>query len=863
MSADLSFTGSVDPSDKNYYNLTVSNLLPATEYNLQFQWIFADAALNTKVGNNWSNIYKFTTAGRAKPSSVTNLAGTWTSKGALKVSFTHDTGLNSGSFNNTFVSSYKIVLVSGGISKTYTQVANKSTTTQEWQLDSLTNKRDFGLFKSQFIITVTAIDFYNTESTPVTITSDMYGTPLSAPIISVTPGENSYNVSWNTQDEDILEGVYIEEVISDSITAPAGGYTFKKKSIDNPITVSANTSKRWVRAYFVDANGSQSAYSNIVSVKPTSADASDVTPPTEPGTLSGVGYNDSSDPSGNTGYIILSWTASSSPDVKTYTVKFGRASNDLSTYITFNGTSGRLDNLRSGVTYYFQIAANDGVNDSGFIPATPVAVTVPGDTTAPVAPTGLVAVAGFNNIVAYWSRNSESDVDLGRGTYQFQLSTSSTFATVLQTQTITGTVATFTGLTTGTTYYVRVRAIDSSGNIGPYSSTANATPGTINAQTAITSGTIVGDLIAGNTIVGDKIIANTLDADRLKTNSIITGKINVGGAGKVVIDGTAVDPAIYIGTGTYANANTPVYLANSSGVGRFSLGDKLTWNGSTLSVTGGFTVTGSSYITTGELGVTGATASIFAGADSGSGRRVKMTLNGLFGYDGATEVFSISNNTGNAVFNKGTIAGWDVTGNQITKNGIILDSANGYVSVSTTLSSLAYSAGIDAPTSTSDIVLWAGQTSIASRSGANFRVDATGKLFATGADINGTFFAGNASSTYLQANTSNIVLQGRTTNVNNWSDVRAYSGGAKIIIDATSGVSIYGIPTQGDIDMTDYSPFSYRYASPLGGVPRQRMLVEDPVTGQTLLGMGVYYGQRTNAPGASTGRTGDLWVSWA
>jgi len=63
--------------------------------------------------------------------------------------------------------------------------------------------------------------------------------------------------------------------------------------------------------------------------------------------------------------------------------------------------------------------------------------------------------------------------------------------------------------------------------------------------------------------------------------------------------------------------------------------------------------------------------------------------------------------------------------------------------------------------------------------------------------------------------------------------------------------------------MTDYSPFSYRYASPLGGVPRQRMLVEDPVTGQTLLGMGVYYGQRTSAPGASTGRTGDLWVSWA
>ncbi len=859
-SPDLSFTGAVDPSDKNYYNLTVSNLLPATAYDLQFQWIFSDKTLNTKVGNNWSNIYSLTTSGKAKPSAVTSLTGTWTSKGALKVSFTHDTNLNSGSVNNIYTTLYKIQLTAGGITKVYTTPANRTTTSQEWQLDSLANKRDFLLFKSQFTITVTALDSYNTESTPVTITSSMYATPLSAPVISVAAGEYSYSVTWNSQDQEVLEGIYIEEVVSSASTAPSSGYTFKKKSVDNPTYVPASVSKRWVRAYFVDSNGSQSAYSNIVSVTPISADASDTTPPDAPATLSGIGYNDSSDPSGNVGYIVLSWAASASTDTKTYTVKFGRAANDLSTYVTFSGTSGRLDNLRSGTTYYFQIAANDGVNDSSFIPATPVSVSVPGDTTAPVAPTGLVAIAGFNNIVAYWSRNSESDVDLGRGTYQFQLSTSSTFASTLQDQTVTGTVATFTGLTTGTQYYVRVRAIDSSGNIGPFSTTATATPGKLNAETSITSGTIVGDLIAGNTIVGDKIIANTVDADRLKTNSIITGKINVGGAGKVVIDGTAVDPAIYIGTGTYANANTPVYLANSSGVGRFSLGDKLTWNGSTLSVTGGFTVTGSSYITTGELGITGAGASIFAGADSGTGKRVKMTLNGLFGYDGATEVFSISNNTGNAVFSRGSIAGWDVSGNQITKNGIVLDSNSGYVSVSTTISSLAYSAGIDAPSAATDIVLWAGQTNVASRSSANFRVEAGGKMYATGAVISGSLSAGNAN-TFLQANDTNIVLQGRATTTS-YSDVRAYTGGSKIIIDSTSGVSIFGIPRQGDIDMTNYSPNSYRNAPPLGGAPRQRMLVEDPVTGQTLLGLGVYYGQRTNAPGDTTGNVGDLWVSW-
>lgn len=52
---------------------------------------------------------------------------------------------------------------------------------------------------------------------------------------------------------------------------------------------------------------------------------------------------------------------------------------------------------------------------------------------------------------------------------------------------------------------------------------------------------------------------------------------------------------------------------------------------------------------------------------------------------------------------------------------------------------------------------------------------------------------------------------------------------------------------------------SYNY----GAAARYRMVVADPYDYNKLKrGLGVYYGTRTGAPGASTGFVGDLWVSW-
>jgi len=84
--------------------------------------------------------------------------------------------------------------------------------------------------------------------------------------------------------------------------------------------------------------------------------------------------------------------------------------------------------------------------------------------------------------------------------------------------------------------------------------------------TFISANTIYSPFIAGN----DGYIANTF---RVGNNGI-------------VLDGGSTPKKIYIGTGNYDNDNTSFYVDNTSPNARFSLGKKLTWDGTSLFISG-------------------------------------------------------------------------------------------------------------------------------------------------------------------------------------------------------------------------------------------------------------------------------------
>jgi hypothetical protein len=195
---------------------------------------------------------------------------------------------------------------------------------------------------------------------------------------------------------------------------------------------------------------------------------------------------------------------------------------------------------------------------------------------------------------------------------------------------------------------------------------------------------------------------------------------------------------------------------------------------------------------------------------------------------------------------------------------------------------------VSTPTTGSQIVLGQGTVTIGARSSAsgtgkiivsdkyvttqvsssNFIVvgDITSQLIANGGNLDPSGISSNNQTIVLQASNSRVNGIGSSTGGDGVGyQTSAYQGPSRIVLDSQYGVGIWGIPVQGDVFMYDgYT--NYMQASPLGPLPRQRMLVENPKTGQTQVGMAVYYqdlsGTHTSVPGASSGYIGDLWVSF-
>lgn len=201
-------------------------------------------------------------------------------------------------------------------------------------------------------------------------------------------------------------------------------------------------------------------------------------------------------------------------------------------------------------------------------------------------------------------------------------------------------------------------------------------------------------------------------------NGYISNILRVGQNG-ITLDGG--NKKIYVGTGTYANSNTPFYFASGS-TNVFSLGNKLSWDGSTLSISGDITVTGGNAATTTQVSTAQTTAD-----------NAQTTANGkLSAGQAANDVNS----------NSTTISGGKIRTGIIESTGYAYSSGN----FSTTGTQINLDNGLIrsknfAITSAGDAIFKGSITGGTIAIGSNFAVDAAGNVNATNANLTGTITA--------------------------------------------------------------------------------------------------------------------------
>lgn len=381
----------------------------------------------------------------------------------------------------------------------------------------------------------------------------------------------------------------------------------------------------------------------------------------------------------------------------------------------------KIENLKPGKEYLVTVRSkNMDINTSAEL-AESIRFTVPEDDTQPSAITNLALYQSLQNVMFVF--DFVNDADIAR--YEYELyNGNTTSSNLISTGFNDANVFTVSvenlynnsGLGTGLIpFWGRVRAIDTSGNNGLWTSLAQTS-----GDAPLIDSQYIGSLTAS------KITAGTIGAQTIQLNGvnsilrssgytpgsagwIIKGdgsaefrSVTVGGSSSMA--GISIgNNQIFIGTGTFGNANTGFYVDSA---GQFSLKDKLTWDGTTLTVVGAVTATSGTFTGTVNANAGNFTGSITIGGNIKSGQTAYNTGTGFWlGVDGVTPKFSIGNSSGNlmswdgSTLNiVGTITGTltgSITSNAIITGGTIQTAASGnrIVMTGSTLSVISPTAG--------------------------------------------------------------------------------------------------------------------------------------------------------------------------
>jgi hypothetical protein len=453
--------------------------------------------------------------------------------------------------------------------------------------------------------------------------------------LTLTPGLRSYGIKFDVDPLSVQEDV----VIFESLTSNFATQNIVYVGTSNSVTIQTDGpnafAPRWVkvrsRDRYDDLNISEATAGPVT---PLNSEINTTIPPGVPTNVLVTPFNEISDPSNYTGYINVSWTAPTT-GAKGYNVGVWESTpgtNLPNREFKVDGTSSKIDGLFVGKSYYIQVKSLSefGTPSAWVAPVLNYPALIPGNTAVP----GAVTVSGVGtprSIVLSWTvPASNADLVVSGGYYIAKIYTNQ-FGTgsPLETKTCFSNSATFAGLTTGTQYWVTIQAY--TGGATPVAGALSSVYGPL-VPIAVEPPDIQADFILANNQfqVGGTSGANDIHLSAYTKNvgvDTVTG-LPIPTKGRIYIGGPETSASAAVGL--YNSNGTPFYADN---LGRFSLGDKLTWSGSALNVIGTIDVAGASTFSSYVLA--GTTNSTFIGIGRQVPYRVSNVLqsgvNGLTG----------------------------------------------------------------------------------------------------------------------------------------------------------------------------------------------------------------------------------------
>lgn len=169
--------------------------------------------------------------------------------------------------------------------------------------------------------------------------------------------------------------------------------------------------------------------------------------------------------------------------------------------------------------------------------------------------TGVTVSPGIRALIVEWDEVADEDVRNARGTYEINVDTDNAFPSP-RIFIAAGNAMVVTDLDIGTTYYVRVRAIDQAGEEGPWSATGSGTPDEVTEVE-----------IADDSISAPKLQANSVIAGKIAANAVIAGTVDADAITGRELDVIEIEVNKDIHSGDWDPGVAGFFIGDLSGVG--------------------------------------------------------------------------------------------------------------------------------------------------------------------------------------------------------------------------------------------------------------------------------------------------------